>query len=140
MWWNKNLVKHKKSVNIISMIVANNYLSKVSNRNTRKRPDICFNLTMKIPERRHWSHSGVFIITLSYFTLFPSFPIVDFQQVNICWENYLTFYSFDICFNVPTGGRQVLTRSNAGNFVNFLIWHTHLDVTLASLRFTQIIN
>ena len=32
------------------------------------------------------------LLTLNYFTTFPSFPIVDFEQVNICWENYLTFY------------------------------------------------
>ena len=74
------------------------------------------------------------LLTLNYFTLFPSFPIVDFEQVNICWENYMTFYSFDISFNVSTGGRQDLTRSNTGNSVIFLISHTQWDVTFASLR------
>ena len=74
------------------------------------------------------------LLTLNYFKSFPSFPIVDFEQVNICWENYLTFYSFDSCFNVSTGGRQVLTRSNAGNSVIFRISHTQWDVTFASLR------
>ena len=64
------------------------------------------------------------LLILNYFTPFPSFPIVDFEQVNICWENYLIFYSFDFCFNVSTGGKQGLTRSNTGNFVGFLISHT----------------
>ena len=64
---------------------------------------------------------------------FPSFPIVDFEQINICWEDYLTFYSFDICFNVAAAGRQDLTRSNAGNSVIF-ISHTQWDVTFASLQ------
>ena len=32
---------------------ASIYVFKVMNRNTRKRPDICSKLTMKIPERRH---------------------------------------------------------------------------------------
>ena len=36
-------------------------------------------------------------------------------------ENYLTFYSFGICFNVSIGARQDLTRSNAGDSVIFLI-------------------
>ena len=72
--------------------------------------------------------------TLIYFKSFPSFPIVDFEQVNICSENYLTFYSLDICFNVSTGGKQDLTRSNAGNSVVFLILHTHSDVTFASFQ------
>ena len=61
------------------------------------------------------------LLTLNYFTPFPSFPIVDFEQVNVCWENYLTFYSFDICFNAYAGGGQNLTRNNAGNSVIFLI-------------------
>ena len=64
------------------------------------------------------------LLTLNYFTPFLSFPIADFEQVNICWENYLTFYLFDICVNVSTGGGQDLTRNYAGNFVIFLISHT----------------
>ena len=72
-------------------------------------------------------------LSLSYFTPFRSFPIVDFEQVNICWESYLTFYSFDICFNVSTGGGQDLTRGNIENSANFLISHTEWDVTLANL-------
>ena len=68
------------------------------------------------------------LLTLNYFTPFPSFPIVDVEQVNICWENYLTLfkiiYSFDTCFNVSTGGRQDLTKSNTGNSVIFLISRT----------------
>ena len=57
------------------------------------------------------------LLILNYFTPFSNFPIVDFEQVNICWENYIIFYSFDICFNVSTGGRQDLTRGNAENSV-----------------------
>ena len=71
---------------------------------------------------------------LNYFKSFPSFPIVHFEQLNICWENYLTFNSFDICFNVSTGWRQDLTRSNAANSVFFVISHTQWDLTFASLR------
>ena len=108
------------------------YLFKVNNRNTRKWPDICSKLTTEIPERRHWGSFGIFII--NYVIPFPSFPIVDFEQVNICWENYMTFYSFDISFNVSTGGREDLTRSNTGNSVIFLISHTQWDVTSENLR------
>ena len=35
----------------ISLIPVNTYLSKVNNRNTRKRSEICSKLTMKTPER-----------------------------------------------------------------------------------------
>ena len=72
------------------------------------------------------------LLILNYFKSSPIFPVVDFEQVNICWENYLTFYAFDISFNVSTGGRQDLTRSNAGNSVVFLFSHTQWDLTFAS--------
>ena len=78
------------------------------------------------------------LLMLNYLTPFPSFPIVGFEQVNICWENYLTLYSFDICFNVSTGGKQDLTRSNAGNSAIFLISRTECYVTLASLRLLKL--
>ena len=51
------------------------------------------------------------LLTFNYFAQFPSFPIIDFKQVNVCWENHLTFYSFDVYFNVSTGGKQDLTRT-----------------------------
>ena len=74
------------------------------------------------------------LLTLNYFRFPPSFPIVHFKQLNICWENYLTFYLLDISFNMSTGGRQDLTRSNTGNSVIFLICQTHWDVTFAILQ------
>ena len=36
------------------------YLLKVNNRNTRASCEICSQLTIKTPERRHWRRSGVF--------------------------------------------------------------------------------
>ena len=35
---------------------------KVSSRNTRAWCEICSKLTVKTPERRHWRHSGVFVV------------------------------------------------------------------------------
>ena len=43
------------------------------------------------------------------------------KQVTGKLENYLTFYSFDIYFNVSTGGRQDFKRSNAGNSIIIII-------------------
>ena len=74
------------------------------------------------------------LLTLNCFNSFPSFPIADFEQVNISSENYVTFCSFDICFNVSPGGRQGLTRSNAGKSVIFLISLSQWDATFASLQ------
>ena len=39
-----------------------NYMLQVNNRNTRARCDICSKVTIKTRERRHWRHSGVFIV------------------------------------------------------------------------------
>ena len=47
------------------------YPFKVNNRNTRARCEICSNLTIKTPERRHLRNSGVLLQTLNLFhTLF----------------------------------------------------------------------
>ena len=42
------------------------YLLKVSNRNTRKKCEICSKLTIKTPEWRQWRPSGVFIIKFEH--------------------------------------------------------------------------
>ena len=73
------------------------------------------------------------LLALNYFFPFRSFLIVDFEQVNICWEIYLTFNSFNMSFNMSTKRRLELTRSNAGNSVIFLISYTESDITLANL-------
>ena len=55
------------------------YQSKVNNRNTRTRCEICSKLTIKTPERRHCRLSSVFIVNLEHdahlvlrFLLLPS--------------------------------------------------------------------
>ena len=42
------------------------YLLKVNNRNTRTRCEICSELTIKIPERRQWRRSGIFIVNFEH--------------------------------------------------------------------------
>ena len=74
------------------------------------------------------------LLTLNIFRTFSSFPIVDFKQVNFCWGNYVTFYSFNICFIISTGGMQDLRRRNARNSVIFLISHIQQDVSVERLR------
>ena len=61
---------------------ANIYLFKASNRNTRKRCEICSKLTLKTPERRYW----LLLLTLNIFhTFFLVFFFVNFEQVNFSW-------------------------------------------------------
>ena len=42
------------------------YLLKVNIRNTRTKCEICSNLTIKTPERRHWRRSGIFIVNFEH--------------------------------------------------------------------------
>ena len=42
------------------------YLLKVNNRNTRIRCEICSKLTIKIPKRRQWRRSGIFIVNFEH--------------------------------------------------------------------------
>ena len=46
--------------------LSGNYMFKVNNRNTRIRFGICSKFTIKIPERRQWPRSGVFIVNLEH--------------------------------------------------------------------------
>ena len=55
------------------------HLFKVNNRNSRKRYEICSDLKIKTPERRHWLSSGVFIVNfkhiLDFFLVFLLFTL-----------------------------------------------------------------
>ena len=53
--------------------LANIYLFKVSNKNTRKRFEVCSKFTIKTPERRHWRRSRVFIF--------------NFENTVECWKS-----------------------------------------------------
>ena len=51
---------------IVCRFPAGNYMFKVNNRNIRTRCGICSKLTIKIPERRHWRRSGIFIVNFKH--------------------------------------------------------------------------
>ena len=50
----------------VKPIIAGNYMLKVNNRDTRTRFEICSKLTIKIPERRHWRRSGIFMVNFEH--------------------------------------------------------------------------
>ena len=60
-------------------VLTNICLFKFNKRNTRNCCETCPKLTLKTQERCQWHRSGVFIVTLTYFTLFSSVSIVDFE-------------------------------------------------------------
>ena len=66
-------------------IPAGNYMFKDNDRNTRTRCEICSKLTVKIPKRRHWRRSVVFIVNFEHISHFVLVSIVNFEQVNVGW-------------------------------------------------------
>ena len=50
---------------------------KINNTNTRTRYEICSKLTIKIPERRQWGRSGIFIVNFEHIShLVLVFPLL----------------------------------------------------------------
>ena len=73
-------------------IPTNDYLFKVSHRNTRKRSEISSELTLKAPEWRHWRRFGVFIVNFEHISqVFRRILIVNFEQLNVYWIISLLF-------------------------------------------------
>ena len=62
----RGLLDYFSSVQITKRNPAGIYLLKVSNRSTRKRCRIYSKLPIKTQERRHWRHSGVFIVNFEH--------------------------------------------------------------------------
>ena len=88
------LLRRKKSVTLVSicMYPANIYLLKPKCRNTRRKCEKCSNLTIKTPERRQWRQCH-----MTYFTLFSSVSIIDFEQVNVSWV-YMASRTYRFCW------------------------------------------
>ena len=56
---------------------------KINNTNTRARYEICSKLTIKIPERRHWRRSGIFIVNFEHISqLVLVFPLLTLNIYN----------------------------------------------------------
>ena len=66
--------------------LANIYMFKVSNKNNRKRCEICSKLTIKTPDQ--WRRSGIFI-NFERFTPFSIVFYCYFEQVNVSWVNQI---------------------------------------------------
>ena len=64
-----------------STFPANIYLFKVNNINIRKNSEICLNSTIKTPERRQLSRSGVCIVNFEHISLILLvFPLSTFNR------------------------------------------------------------
>ena len=72
--WKLNSVSY-----ILWMVVANKYMPKVSNRNTRIRSEICSKLSLKKSLRRHWYRSVGFIVNFEHIPHFIEFILWDWS-------------------------------------------------------------
>ena len=67
-------------INFTIILPAGIYLFEINNRNTKTMCETCSKLTIKIPERRQWCRSGVFIVN---FENILHVSVVNFEQVNV---------------------------------------------------------
>ena len=49
-----------------------------------------FKVTIKTPERRHWHHSGAFIVNFEHILHLVLVFIINFEQANADWEETWT--------------------------------------------------
>ena len=67
--------------------LADIYLLKVNNRNSKTRCEIRSKLTIKAPKRRHWRRSGVFVVNFLHIShIVLVFSIVNFEHAIDGWE------------------------------------------------------
>ena len=85
----KNRLSHSWNIRLMVKSLSLQFpagicMFKVNNRNTRKRCEICSNLTIKTPERRQWRRSGVFIVCFEHIShLVLVFLLLNAGQVFI---------------------------------------------------------
>ena len=60
------LIAGREKFNTMSLKTSLSLAYNRNNRNNRTRCEICPKLTIKIPERRQWRRSSVFIVNLGY--------------------------------------------------------------------------
>ena len=81
---------------ILLAVPANIYLFIVSNKNTRKRCEIYWKLTIKKPKRRQWRPSGVFIVNFEYILhLFHLFLLLTFSGSFFAGLTHISQFSVD---------------------------------------------
>ena len=76
------------------------YLFKVNNGNTRAMCESCSKLKVKTPERRQWSHSGVFIVNFEQIShIVLVFPLLVLNKSMparecVCWCCFVALLYF----------------------------------------------
>ena len=61
---------------------------KVNNTNARTRYEICSKLTIKIPERRHWRRSGIFIVNFEHISATSHLSLISVWTLRTMLRRY----------------------------------------------------
>ena len=76
-------------------------LVQISNRNIRKKCEICSKLSIKIPERRQWHRSGVFIDNFEHIShVFLAFLLLNMNMSMLTGYLFLCNYVWPVSFLV----------------------------------------
>ena len=107
---------------------------KINNRNTKTIYEIFSKLTRKIPEWRHWRHSGVFIV------IFEQISDIVLLLPLLTLNKQMTDASYEVCyFNTEFKGvleRSWLDGSTSLIYILLLIFY----VSHSILNYSQIFN
>ena len=117
-------------------IAAGNYMSKVNNRSTRVRCEICSKLTIKF-----WR---LYCYLWTYFTLCSSVSAANFEQVNAGWDIFIwnaarilfpIFSTFYALIRRPFEWKMKKTLKITSCTVLFLFFQTSLTCSTQNLSF-----
>ena len=65
---------------------ANKHMLEINNGNIKKRCEICLKVTIMTLKRCYDVTLVPLLLTLNIFYFFFQVSVIDFEQVNICWE------------------------------------------------------
>ena len=74
-----------KMILFASEWLKSNFSKQKLPNNTRKRCEICSELSIKTAERCHYCHSGIFIANFEHISHHCSVCIVDFKHIFFWW-------------------------------------------------------
>ena len=98
------------------MFPANIFFFRVNNRNTRRRCETFWKLTIKTPQWHHWHHSAVFIVNFEYISrFFLLFLLLALNKKLKSWVNTFLEKNIDTVNNRP----ELNTNNIFGNLVRY---------------------
>ena len=121
------------------LYIANNYLFKVNNRNTRTSCEICSKVTKKTPEQRHVVLLSSLLNLNKFHTLFQCFYCWLWAGTCLLGSNVSKSSHFEVFFKIGALGKWAKSSKNALEGVFFFFLNKFLFLFLSNLQ-RQLLN